>query len=108
MMDDLRRLTCGKIVPAEMLEVVNRIQELYGDKLKVVSVDPNCITVQPRSITDNHLLKTMMDDQKKIFLKDQLNRFQILCPWDNRGGTGIMIHYLGHKKSRHLPGYWWI
>lgn len=107
-MDDLQRLTCGQIIPAEMSELIKRIQALYGDKLEIVSVDPPWFTVQSRKITDTHLLKAMMDDQKKIFLDDQLSRFQVLCPWDYRTGRGIRIHYLGYASNGYWPGYWWV
>jgi hypothetical protein len=107
-MEELERLTCGQKIPAELLDLIKRIQELYDDKLRIVSVEGHWITVEARRLTDTHLLKQMMDDEKKIFLKDQLNRFQILCPWDYRTGRGIKIRYLGLGTNGAMPGFWWI
>lgn len=107
-MDDLSRLTSGKMVPAEFLEVLRRILELYPQKLQVASADGEWATIQPRNLAETHLLKLLMDDEKKLFVNNQISRFQVLCPWDYRGGRGIFVHYLGHGQTSSRPGFWWI
>lgn len=90
-----------------MLEVIKRIQELYGDNLRIVSANGDRITIQAKTVLETHFLKDLMDNQNKIFLNDQLNRFQVLCPWDYLSGRGIEIHYLS-SPGAYQPGYWWV
>jgi hypothetical protein len=109
MPDDLSRLTAGKIVPAELLEVANRILGLFPGRLRIATADAEWITIQPVNLTEPQVLKDLMEKQKEVFPNSQqMSRFQVLCPWDYRGGRGVWLRYLGYGKPKADPGFWWV
>src|SRR5690349_17663144 len=109
-MQQFHRMSCTQHTPKEMYEIATRVHEIYGDNLKVLSVNEQKFRFRHKSMTDQNLLKDLMAREKTIFVKDQLTRFQIRGPWDNRSGVGVEIFYMGvgRERDNHWPGYWWV
>jgi len=107
-MADLSRLTSGKIVPAEFLEILQRIVELYPGEVDIATLDSQWATLGTKTKVETQVLKDMMADEKKIFLKDQINRFQVLCRWAC-GRRALWVGYFGYSPVPPPgPGFWWL
>src|SRR5262245_49597300 len=89
------RLSAGKVLPRRLQEVMNNLQEMFGNDLEVKSLNREGATFYVHNMSDKSLIREMIKKTHDIFgpLSNQTpgcvlgpSDFQILCASNPRGG----------------------
>ncbi len=107
-MQDLTRLYAGKTIPTELLTVLSRLADLFGERLRVLAIDAEGLRFHVLGLTGECLIRRLEMEQQRIFGMD-LDKFQILYALDNSAGQGVSIRYLRTHgmRSEYLSGFWY-
>ncbi len=107
-MQDLTRLYAGKIIPRELLTVLSRLADLFGERLQVSAIDAEELNFRVVGLTGECLIRRLELEQERIFGRD-LDKFQILYALDNSAGQEVSIQFLRTHGMRcvYRAGFWY-
>jgi hypothetical protein len=110
--------TFGKQLPPDLVAVMGKLKELYGDALVVTSLNAQGATFYVRHLSDEVLIRQMMAQKAAIFGPDvepgtdcvlgPLN-FQILKALATQPTPGLTMRYLPNTPNGddYLTGFWY-
>jgi hypothetical protein len=117
MLDPLR-LAYGRMLPAPLQGVMQKLHGLYGGDLVVTSLDAQGATFHVRGSSNEVLIRTLMARKVELFGAEVPagggcvlgpGNFQVLCPLQTRDSTEMTLRYLPGMPDpgEYLSGFWY-
>jgi hypothetical protein len=103
--NDLVRLSAGRVVPTSFTVLYDRLEQLFGSQLQLQDVDEDWMTFRVEGMTDYILFFALQNAQETLF-PEGTSAWQILCPAYGSTVKGVSIQELtGRKLDECLSGY---
>ena len=106
--EQLTRQFAGRIVVPEVVDIVNRLSEMFGSDLDIIELNGGFLNFRIGSWADRTLIRHLERRQAMLFPRG-VGHWQILCPWGTEAGRGIFLHHLPSISERrnYRSGFWY-
>jgi hypothetical protein len=112
------RLSYGKVLPAAVQDVVQKLHDVFGAALVVTSLDAQGATFHVRGLSHEVVIRTLMARKAEVFGAAVPagggcvlgpGDFQVLCPLSTAGADGLTLRYLPNLPDprEFLSGFWY-
>jgi hypothetical protein len=97
----------GKLMSPHFQPVISKLQQLYGDRLELISMDDNVLNFRVAGLTESVLLLELQHNLEAI-LGNDLYDFHFVTPINARQVEGVEVRWIGTAdlKSDRIPGCW--
>jgi hypothetical protein len=108
--------TSGKVIPEDLMKVMQKLNEVFPGNLVVRELDEEGATFYVRNLTDEVVIRTLMTQKPEIFGQDvepggagllEPARFQITSSLATQSEPGLTLRYLPNAQDgEYLAGFW--
>jgi hypothetical protein len=99
----------GKLVPAPVLAVLEKLRQMFGDRFQIISAGPERSRFYVDGMTDARVIQELELRRNELFGSNG-SSFQVLCSLQALGERGLELHYMPAVTTQqtYAPGCWFM